>query len=360
MPAAIPVIAAVAGAAISAKGSKDAAKIAAEGSKQKLDPRLDAILYGSDGNVGLLQQIASQANQSRPAGQQAFGQGIDSYLGGWGLDNFMRSQQSAQRLQDTVNAAPQAVNTKGVGVNLISGSQIKAPSQNSLNLRDAFQNAIYGDAGANPYLTRSIQSGIDLSRAGFNQAQADATRNLQENVLPGIRSDAIASGQYGGSRQGIAEGRALGDFGRAQQQALTQFGLGATNAAVGAQANAFNQGQDRSLSALLNLSGQQYGTAQQQAQLNQQANLANQNAFQNAETTNANLRQGVNLANLNSQLDTIRQNDARNIAGNGLSSGLLSQAFGFGNQTGNADLSRLQSIANTLQGFTGFGGTTSQ
>lgn len=34
------------------------------------------------------------------------------------------------------------------------------------------------------------------------------TRNMNENVMPGLRSSAAVSGQYGGSRQGIAEGLA--------------------------------------------------------------------------------------------------------------------------------------------------------
>ena len=54
-----------------------------------------------------------------------------------------------------------------------------------------------GGAFNNPFLEQSAQSAI---RPIFE--------NLQRNVLPGIGSEAIGAGQYGGSRQGIAEGLA--------------------------------------------------------------------------------------------------------------------------------------------------------
>lgn len=54
------------------------------------------------------------------------------------------------------------------------------------------------------------------SNPGFAGALGAAIRPIQrqftESVLPGIRSSALASGMYGGSRQGIAEGVAGGRF----------------------------------------------------------------------------------------------------------------------------------------------------
>lgn len=68
------------------------------------------------------------------------------------------------------------------------------------------------------------------------EAQTEAalrpiTRGLTEDVLPGIRSESMSNNMFGGSRQGIAEGRAMSDF-------LTQAGDISTNL----QANNFNQG----------------------------------------------------------------------------------------------------------------------
>jgi hypothetical protein len=52
---------------------------------------------------------------------------------------------------------------------------------------------------ANPYLAQ--QAGA---------ISQNATRALNEQMLPGVRSEAIAAGGFGGSRQGIAEGLAMG------------------------------------------------------------------------------------------------------------------------------------------------------
>lgn len=69
-------------------------------------------------------------------------------------------------------------------------------------------------AGANKFMT-----GGSMWDPKYNpalQGTIDATtrpivQNYQEKVLPGIRSDAISSGNFGGSRQGVAEGIAARD-----------------------------------------------------------------------------------------------------------------------------------------------------
>lgn len=325
----------------------------------QMDPGLSTLLFGPNSSEGgLLRDVAAMSKNPQSPGLAQFGNGMDSYLGGWGTNNLMRAQQSVQKLMETQNAAPQMANTQGVNTSLVSGAKVKAPAQNDINLSGAFNNMIYGDAGANPYLNKAVQGGIDQSKLAFGQMQEDATRNLNENVLAGIKSNSIASGGFGGSRQGLAEGRAIGDFARAQQNAINQFGQNNTNAAVGAQSQAFNQGQDRALSALLNLSGQQYGTASQNAAMEQQAALANQNAFQNSETTNAGLRQATNAANLQAQLAN-NQLESQNIAaGAGLSSALLNQAYGYGQNNSNAAFNRLTQGTSALSPFTGLGTQT--
>ena len=112
------------------------------------------------------------------------------------------------------------------------------------------------DAANNPYVQNMMQS---------NQFMAN--RNLQENLLPAIQSGAVASGQLGGSRQGIAArtgrrgtqealananaqtmmdayGKGLG----AQQGALAMapniMGMGMAPMDVMGQVGAYNQGID--------------------------------------------------------------------------------------------------------------------
>lgn len=55
----------------------------------------------------------------------------------------------------------------------------------------------------NPYISQQA-----------SQLQTDATNNLQRRILPGINQGSIASGGFGGSRQGIAQGLAIGETNR--------------------------------------------------------------------------------------------------------------------------------------------------
>jgi hypothetical protein len=56
-----------------------------------------------------------------------------------------------------------------------------------------------------------------------DQALGESTRNFQRNVLPQMGDAAIKGGAYGGSRQGIMEGLAAGEFGRETSDAATRI-----------------------------------------------------------------------------------------------------------------------------------------
>lgn len=75
----------------------------------------------------------------------------------------------------------------------------------------------------NPYLNQMMQ----------NNAR-NVTDNLLRNALPSIRSNAAMAGQYGGSRQGIAEGLAIGEAAK---------GLADSSAKL--QSNAWNTGMQQ-------------------------------------------------------------------------------------------------------------------
>src|SRR5215471_3040221 len=70
-------------------------------------------------------------------------------------------------------------------------------SQISGMLPGAIQYGLKGamDVNNNPALQGAIQAAI-----------RPVTSNLNENILPGIRADAVAAGGYGGTRAGIAAG----------------------------------------------------------------------------------------------------------------------------------------------------------
>jgi len=302
--------------------------------QNQIDPRLANILYGDKGNNGLLNQISGYANTPQSAGSSAIGGLAGNYLTGVAGTDLDQIRQAALGLTRG-NAAPSISNPLWT-----PGAQIKTPSQGNLDLSGSFNNVINGNAGANPYLTSSIQAGIDATNAGFANNQRDITNTLQRQILPGIRSGAIASGQYGSSRQGIAEGNALSDYTKQLTGANTQLGLQNSANAIGAQANAFNQGQDRSLQALLNLSGQQFGAASQNAALDQQAQLANQ-------ATNTDYVKSNQAA----QLATNAQNNQSALAGSGVLSGLLSQLYGYNTNNDNYGLQRAGQVSGLLSPF---------
>lgn len=81
----------------------------------------------------------------------------------------------------------------------INGGVVQ-PAQNALNFALGA-----ADVNQNPYLGQMAEA-----------AARPLTQNLTENILPAIRSGATGAGQYGSSRQGIAEGIAA----RGTQQAI--------------------------------------------------------------------------------------------------------------------------------------------
>lgn len=96
------------------------------------------------------------------------------------------------------------------------------------------------DVNNNPALQGAIQA-----------ATRPITQNLQESILPGVRSQAVQEGGYGGSRAGIAEGLAIS---RANQQAQ--------DAAANLTNQAYQQGQETFARTLALLpQTQQLGTA---------------------------------------------------------------------------------------------------
>ena len=96
------------------------------------------------------------------------------------------------------------------------------------------------DIENNPYFGHAV-----------NAAIRPITEQLTEQALPAIRSGAVQTGQYGGSRQALAEGTAIGKATRAMGD---MAGTMASNA-YGQGLNAYNQG----LGAVQNLYSQNIG-----------------------------------------------------------------------------------------------------
>lgn len=200
------------------------------------------------------------------------------------------------------------------------------------------QNARQGQGQLDP--TKSL-SGLLSGNVNnpYLQQQASAmtrnlTRNLNENVMPGLRSEALASGQYGGSRQGIAEGLAASRLNQDLAPALTSmFG--------GAHENA----QQRMYGAATGLNEQAGNNATNNANRQLQADQFNSNL----ELQNNDQQINQNTGNLNNRMKSM------DIANNAL--GLLSgnQRLQAGNQdliTRGHDITRgMQGIQSGIQGL---------
>jgi hypothetical protein len=123
----------------------------------------------------------------------------------------------------------------------------------------------------------------------------DLTRNLQTNVMPGIRSTAMNSGQFGGSRQGIAEGLAMSRMNQDLAPAITNLFGGA-----------FENAQNRMMGTANALNDQAERVAVGNADRNMQADMFNANlGLQN----NSQLMQNnqLNLGNRQQGLDQLDQ-----------------------------------------------------
>ena len=304
--------------------------------RQEMDPHVSNMLFGQDGNQGLLNQYQGMLGRPQNAGIAQFGQSADNYAGRFGAYDMEQQRDAANRLMAGNTAAP------GMQAGQAGAAQVNAPAQNKMDLTGSYSSLIDGPPGANPYLTGAIGKGINQSNNAFGAMQRDSTKNLMENVMPSIRSNSVLSGQYGGSRQGIAEGRALDSFSTEQQRAMSQFGQNNTDAAVSAQAGAYDADRNRQLAATQGLGAQQYGVASQNASMQQQAAQAN-----------ADRTQGANQANLGAQLSTNSLNSANTQAGINGVGGILSNATGQAqNQDGYA-LHQAQGVNSLLSPYLG-------
>ena len=189
----------------------------------------------------------------------------------------------------------------GIGNNLANGTyntNVSPVSSNSMatalgalggaDPTAALQSALSGQVN-NPYLAQMAQSNTDQATNAFN---ADML-NMQQQVLPQIGNDAFAAGQYGGSRQGVAEGLA--------QQALTTQGQ-----VLNTNANAANN--------------QMYGQAYQNAQNNA---VQTANSLASLAANNGQFNANLGLQNNTQTMAQAGQNAGNAVTGaNALISGL--------------------------------------
>jgi hypothetical protein len=358
----------------------------------KLDPEIQKMIFGDGTNQGLLGKYQGYLDQQQPAGLALAGKRADDFIGAQGANINDSIMSGANRMMQG-NSAPQMTAQNGVPFRSAAGASfnpsvgmsaanIKAPSQNNIDLQKNYDRFLNENSTSNPFLSQAVQGGINQSLDAFKNMQADATQNLLENIMPNIRGGAIASGQYGGSRQGVLEAKAVADLSKQLSNAASQFGDRNTSAAVGAQAQSFDAAQNRALSALQGLSGSQYGVAGQNAGFNQQANQNNA-ASQNQNNQfysslgqsnnqfnsqgqnqmgqfNAGLNQQTGQNNLQAQLGTNSLN--ANMLQGGLSalSSLYGNNYNQANASSNYDINRAQQVNGLLSPYLNANATTTR
>ena len=283
-----------------------------------IDPQIrDAYLN----NLNTSQTVANNLGARQFAGYDPFavtGSEMMSAaaLGGQGMQNV----NSAADLTAALGAySPMAVSSAQIGPVDLAKAQSYTASQ--FGGAQAGPAALAQYQGYNPFSAQAAQ--MDMSQIGqymnpFQQNVVDATSQQAEaarmQAIGQMGQQATAAKAFGGSRHGVAEGT--------------------TNAAY---LNNLNN-------TLANLNMQGYTNAQQIMGQNvgyqQQANLANQNAFNQAGQFNAGAYNQAGLANQNAQ-NQLSQFNAGNLQQAGIfNAGAVNQAGQFG--AGAANTASLQ------------------
>lgn len=101
----------------------------------------------------------------------------------------------------------------------------------------------------NPWLEQQFQGVINKSNQLFGDATSDANRAWTDQIAPGIRTGAQSAGQYGSSRQGIAEGVAQSRLDEGLNRYARDLSTAAMDAGANLYGNAYAQDMNRALEA---------------------------------------------------------------------------------------------------------------
>jgi len=88
------------------------------------------------------------------------------------------------------------------------------------------------------------QAATNRAMVGYGDAVQDAGNMFTQQIAPSIRSGAMLSGQYGGSRQGIAEGVSTGMIGQQLGRNARDLGIASTDMGGQLYSDAYQQARD--------------------------------------------------------------------------------------------------------------------
>lgn len=307
---------------------------------QKSDPwkGVQPYLTGSPGvRNPLTGQTTGAVSGIYPEAQRLYGDQ------GWTPEMQSLTDTQQQIIQDRTGGQVRRFNTLSNG---LSGGQydpsvqrVGGTAAQMVDPRAAFASM----GGANPM--QSIQ-GMLSGQANtatldpvVNTAMRRMGENFNEQVMPGINQGAVAAGQYGGSRQGIAQGLAAKGL---------AYSMGDT------ASNMYNQAYQQAQQNM-------YGTA------NNMAGLGLSNATNNADRDfqSQSRNADISLAN-NAQAMQESQQQVQNRllglqtmqGGNALNDQAYNQRMGLSNARNDYNWNNLNHYASIVQPGSGLGGTT--
>ena len=88
------------------------------------------------------------------------------------------------------------------------------------------------------------QAATNRAMVGYGDAVQDAGNMFTQQIAPSIRSGAMLSGQYGGSRQGVAEGVAAGQLNTQLARNARDLGTASMDVGQGLYSDAYQQARD--------------------------------------------------------------------------------------------------------------------
>ena len=248
------------------------------GSKSSSDSNSSSSTFVDPNQSPYLQDLYGQAQQLNAQGMPVEGvAGINGMLGnslgtayGVGANMVASGANAAQGTNMALNYAGGAMggNAQG-GINTAMGAG--QGMANMTGMMGAANNGGFNPANAGQYMNNS------LLNSQIDAASTDVVRNLQENQLTGIASNAAGSGNSGSSRAGVAAGIAARGAGDRIGDISANMRGQAYNTGLGIEAN----------------------RASQNAGFQQQANQSNQSAYNNNMQYGAGV--GQNAYNTNQQ-----------------------------------------------------------
>ncbi len=153
--------------------------------------------------------------------------------------SFDQSQSGSVSGGASVAGSEQNIAFEDVFARLFSGAEGAAAGLDPSMLTDAanqlfmggtnFLSGIGADDGSN-FLRDRLSSDNAVLEEQIDLLGEDLGSFFNEELLPGITSDAVAGGQLGGGRQGVAEGRAIAEVGDQFTRGATALRAGDINA----------------------------------------------------------------------------------------------------------------------------------